>query len=169
LGEFLKWKMMRRVNDGRNTVEPFDDPLFVEQVQGSGTFSSCDKVLAPALAAMEAARHRFVREALTAAAVNHKNIIAIHAIDDQSLVPYIVMQLIEGLSLQEKVERDGPLPVSEVLDIAPQIAAGLSAAHAQGLVHRDIKPANILIETGTKRNESASQTSDWLALWTTPV
>lgn len=109
------------------------------------------KVLAPALAAMESARQRFVREAQTAAAVNHENIIAIHAVDDQGLVPYIVMQLVDGMSLQERVERDGPVPVSEVLDIAAQIAAGLAAAHEQGLVHRDIKPANILIETKTKR------------------
>lgn len=109
------------------------------------------KVLAPALAAMESARQRFVREAQTAAAVNHENIIAIHAVDDQGLVPCIVMQLIDGMSLQERVERDGPLPVSEVLGIAAQIAAGLAAAHEQGLVHRDIKPANILIETKTKR------------------
>ena len=109
------------------------------------------KVLAPALAAMESARQRFVREAQTAAAVNHENIIAIHSVDDQSLVPYIVMQMIEGMSLQEKVERDGALSIPEVLDIAPQIASGLAAAHARGLVHRDIKPANILIETTTKR------------------
>ena len=73
------------------------------------------KVLAPALAAMESARQRFVREAQTAAAVNHENIIAIHAVDDQGLVPYIVMQLIDGMSLQERVERDGPLPVSEAI------------------------------------------------------
>src|SRR5207302_2247739 len=54
-------------------------------------------------------------------------------------------------SLEEKIERDGPLPVPEVLRIGMQAAAGLAAAHAQGLIHRDVKPANILLENGVER------------------
>jgi serine/threonine protein kinase len=109
------------------------------------------KVLAPQLATTGSARQRFVREAQAAAAVSHDNVIAIHAVEDSGPVPYLVMQLIDGPTLQEKVERSGPLPVKQVLRIGLQVAAGLAAAHAQGLVHRDVKPANILLENGVER------------------
>ncbi len=109
------------------------------------------KVLAPALAASGPARQRFVREARAAAAVTHDNVIAIHAVEDAGAVPYLVMQFIDGPTLQEKIDREGSLPLKEILRIGMQIAAGLAAAHAQGLVHRDVKPANILLENGVER------------------
>jgi hypothetical protein len=108
------------------------------------------KVLAPQLATSAAARQRFVREARAAAAVTHDHVIDIHAVEE-GRVPYLVMQFIDGLTLQEKLDRTGPLPVKEVLRIGLQTAAGLAAAHAQGLVHRDVKPANILLENGVER------------------
>ena len=61
------------------------------------------------------------------------------------------MQFVKGRSLQEKLDRDGPLGLKEILRIGMQVASGLAAAHAQGLVHRDIKPANILLENGVER------------------
>ena len=61
------------------------------------------------------------------------------------------MQYIAGRSLQERIDRDGPLRVEEILRIGMQTAAGLAAAHAQGLVHRDVKPSNILLENGVER------------------
>jgi len=70
--------------------------------------------------------------------------------NDESL-PYLVMPYMRGASLQRRLDDEGPLPVSEVLRIGSQIAAGLAAAHSQGLVHRDIKPANILLEEGVER------------------
>src|SRR5262245_34969100 len=100
------------------------------------------KVLAPALATSGAARQRFVREAQAAAAVTHDNVIDIHGVEDQGPVPYLVMQFIDGPTLQAKIDHTGPLQMKEVLRIGLQIAAGLAAAHAQGLVHRDVKPAN---------------------------
>jgi WD40 repeat protein/serine/threonine protein kinase len=109
------------------------------------------KVLAPQLATTGAARQRFVREARATAAVSHDHVIDIHAVEDAGPVPYLVMQFVDGPTLQEKLERGGPLPLPEVLRIGRQVAAGLAAAHAQGLVHRDVKPANILLENGVER------------------
>ncbi len=109
------------------------------------------KVMAPHLATNSAARRRFVREAQAAAAVAHEHVVAIHAVADQHEPPYLAMQFIEGKTLQERIDAAGPLSVREVLRIGMQTAAGLAAAHAQGLVHRDIKPANILLENGVER------------------
>jgi serine/threonine protein kinase len=109
------------------------------------------KALAPHLATSSAARQRFVREARAAAAVTHDNVIDIHAVEDAGPVPYLVMQFIDGPTLQKKLDRTGQLPLKEVLRIGLQIAEGLAAAHRQGLVHRDVKPTNILLENGVER------------------
>jgi serine/threonine protein kinase len=109
------------------------------------------KVLAPELAANPNARRRFVREARAAASVSHPHVVTIHAVDDEQLPPYLVMECVVGQSLQEKLDRTGPLRLTEVLRIGRQVADGLAAAHQQGLVHRDIKPANILLENGVER------------------
>ena len=105
------------------------------------------KVLAPALAATSPARQRFLREARSAAAVRHEHVVATHAVEDVPL-PYIVMEFIGGRTLQQAIDQDGPLPAATVARLGEQIAWGLAAAHAQGIVHRDIKPANILLEAG---------------------
>jgi len=109
------------------------------------------KSLAPQLAASGSARRRFAREARAAAAVVHENVIAIHGVAEFQSVPYLVMPYVKGESLQKRIDRTGPHDVKEVLRIGRQMAAGLAAAHAQGLVHRDIKPANILLEEGVER------------------
>jgi len=109
------------------------------------------KVLAPQWMHSEAARRRFAREAQAAAAVTHEHVIAIHAVDSAGEMPYLVMPFIDGISLQECIDREAPLELEKILRISIQIAAGLAAAHAQGLVHRDIKPANILLENGVQR------------------
>ncbi len=109
------------------------------------------KVMAPHLAGSGAARKRFARESKAAAAVLHPNVIAIYCVADDPKLPYLVMPYIGGASLQKRVEADGPLCTQDTLRIGQQIAAGLAAAHAQGLVHRDIKPANILLERGVER------------------
>jgi serine/threonine protein kinase len=105
------------------------------------------KLMSPFLAATAAPRKRFVREARTAAAVRHENVIAVFAVEDEP-IPYLVMDFIAGRTLQEKLEATGPLDLLDVLKIGRQIAAGLAAAHAMGLIHRDIKPGNILLEDG---------------------
>lgn len=109
------------------------------------------KVLAPHLAGNGAARQRFSREARAAAAVLHENVIAIHRVEENRGLPYLVMPYIAGESLQKRLDDLGPLPLVNILRIGRQIAAGLAAAHAQGLVHRDVKPANILLERGVDR------------------
>ena len=109
------------------------------------------KLLLPQLATQETARKRFVREAQSAAAVEHDHVVAIHAVDELNAIPYLVMQFVEGQSLQQRIEQSGPLPASDVLRIGEQIALGLAAAHERGLVHRDVKPANILLERETDR------------------
>jgi WD40 repeat protein/serine/threonine protein kinase len=109
------------------------------------------KVLAPALAGNTEDRQRFVREARAAAAITHENVIAIHAVEDARRVPYLVMQYIDGKTLQDKFDSGGPVPLQEILRIGLQVAEGLAAAHRQGLIHRDIKPANILLENGVER------------------
>jgi len=109
------------------------------------------KLLSPRLADSGAARRRFSREAQAAAAVVHDNVMAIHAVAETQGLPYLVMPYVRGPSLEKRLRGDGPLAVEEVLRVGMQVAAGLAAAHAQGLVHRDIKPANILLEEGVER------------------
>jgi tRNA A-37 threonylcarbamoyl transferase component Bud32 len=108
------------------------------------------KVLAAGVPHLGVAQ-RFLREAQSAAAVKHDHVITIHSVNDQDRLPYFVMELVEGISLQQKIDRNGALELDEILRIGSQIAAGLDAAHRRGLVHRDIKPANILLEAGTER------------------
>jgi WD40 repeat protein len=109
------------------------------------------KVMAPQLAVTASARKRFIREAQAAAAVRDEHVIDIHAVDEANGLPYLVMEYVNGISLQERLDRDGPLELKEVLRIGMQTASGLAKAHAQGLVHRDVKPANILLENGVQR------------------
>ncbi len=106
------------------------------------------KVLSPRLAATSPPRKRFLREARSAA-VRHENVVAIYAVEEQP-VPYLVMEYIAGETLQQRLDRSAPLDVADVLAIGRQIAAGLAAAHARGLIHRDLKPSNILMEDGVE-------------------
>src|SRR5262249_42097849 len=109
------------------------------------------KVLSSHLARNATARKRFAREAEAAAAVAHEHVVTIHAVEKDHEPPYIVMQYVSGASLQDRLDRDGPLEVKEILRIGAQAARGLAAAHAQGVIHLDIKPANILLENGVER------------------
>ena len=86
---------------------------------------------------------RFEREAKAAAALNHPNIAHIYAIEEENDNVFIVLEYIDGLSLQETIKT--PLPFATVINYAVQIAAGLQAAHDRGIIHRDIKSSNILL------------------------
>src|SRR5262245_50918615 len=105
------------------------------------------KVMAPRLASTSPARKRFTREARASAAIRHENVVDIHAVEEQP-IPYLVMEYVAGETLQQRLNRQGPLDVAEILRIGQQVARGLAAAHALGLIHRDIKPSNILLESG---------------------
>lgn len=106
------------------------------------------KVLDPELADDDLSRQRFCREARAAASITHENVVAVHQVEKagDGGLPYIVMQLVNGESLDERLQRESPLPLGEIVRIGMQAAHGLEAAHAQGLIHRDIKPGNILLE-----------------------
>jgi serine/threonine protein kinase len=108
------------------------------------------KTMVPELAATSPARKRFIREARATAAIRHENVVAIYAVEEKPL-PFLVMEYIDGQNLQDKILQVGPLDIADVISLGRQIARGLEAAHAQGLIHRDIKPANILLEHGTGR------------------
>jgi serine/threonine protein kinase len=109
------------------------------------------KVLSASFASCGAARQRFLREARAAAAVVHEHVVAVYAVVESSGLPFLVMEYVPGKSLQDRLDRQGRLSLTEVLRIGMQTASGLAAAHAQGLVHRDVKPANILLEDGVER------------------
>jgi formylglycine-generating enzyme required for sulfatase activity/tRNA A-37 threonylcarbamoyl transferase component Bud32 len=105
------------------------------------------KMMRAELAATLPARKRFVREARAAAAVRHDNVVRIYEVAEAP-VPHLVMEYVPGGSLQRHLDERGPLAVREVLHLGAQIARGLAAAHATGLVHRDVKPGNVLLELG---------------------
>jgi len=102
------------------------------------------KVMRPEIAARPGARERFLREARAAAALEHQHIVPIYQVGEASgAVPFIVMPFLAGESLADRLQRDGALPIAEVLRIGRETARGLAAAHAVGLIHRDIKPDNL--------------------------
>jgi WD40 repeat protein/serine/threonine protein kinase len=109
------------------------------------------KVMLPSQAASETGRQRFLREAQAAAKIEHDHIVTIHQVGEDRGVPFLAMPLLKGEPLDERLKREGRLPLAEVMRIGRETAEGLAAAHEQGLVHRDIKPANIWLEAGRQR------------------
>ena len=108
------------------------------------------KVLPEHLASDPQRRERFEREAKAISSLNHPHICTLHDIGEQNGIHYLVMELVEGETLQRRLEK-GRLPLDQALDYAIQIADALDKAHRQGVVHRDLKPGNIMItKSGTK-------------------
>ena len=102
------------------------------------------KFLHPHITLNEEEKSRFEVEAQAAAALNHPNITTIYSIEEVNGELFIVMEYVDGITLADKI-RSGPLPLNEVVNIGLQVAAGLKAAHAKGIIHRDIKSSNIMI------------------------
>jgi serine/threonine protein kinase len=123
---------------GMGVVFQAEDPMLKRKV--------ALKAMLPGLAASESARKRFIREAQTAAAIEHDHIVHIYQVGEDRGVPYMAMQFLKGESLDERLKQMGKIPVAEVVCIGREAALGLAAAHKHGLVHRDIKPANLWLE-----------------------
>ena len=103
------------------------------------------KILPPELAGSPERLERFQREAEAVAALNHPNIVTIHSIESVEGLRFLTMELVDGPTLRQLLDRADPLPVADVLDLALQIAEGLAEAHAAGIVHRDLKPGNVMV------------------------
>lgn len=105
------------------------------------------KVIKPELARDPEARQRFLREARSAAALNHDHVVPIYRVGEDGDVSYLAMPLLRGESLADRLDREGSLPPCEVLRIGKEAASALAAAHQRGLIHRDVKPGNIWLES----------------------
>jgi serine/threonine protein kinase len=127
---------------GMGVVYRAEDPRLERQV--------ALKVLLPELAADPRAKARFAREARAQAKVEHDHIIPIHAVEETGGVTFIVMPLLKGHTLASALRFNPRPPLAEVIRIGREMAEGLAAAHAVGLIHRDIKPGNVWLE-GSKR------------------
>lgn len=103
------------------------------------------KTMSTALAADDSGRQRFLREARTAAKLDHPNIVRVLDVNEQDGTPYIVMEFVDGTDLSGLLKKHGPLQGLAALKVIAQVADGLAHAHAQGIVHRDIKPHNIFV------------------------
>jgi serine/threonine protein kinase len=99
------------------------------------------------------AKDRFIREARAAAAVSHPHIVVVHRIDEIKGTPYIVMEYVDGSSLERQISKGKRFPALELMQLILQITEGLQAAHECGIIHRDIKPSNILVESGSGRSK----------------
>ncbi|MFO0999443.1 MAG: protein kinase [Planctomycetaceae bacterium] len=104
------------------------------------------KVMKKELAADPEAKHRFLREARAMATIEHDNIMTIYAVGEDRGTPYLVMPVLKGETLDDRLRRESRLSVAETCRIGQEIAAGLAAAHSHSLIHRDIKPSNIWLE-----------------------
>jgi len=102
------------------------------------------KFLTPAMADDASLLQRFQREARAASALNHPNICTIHGIEQHDSQQFIVMELLDGELLGERIKR-GPIDIESLLTLGAQIVDALESAHSKGIVHRDLKPANIFI------------------------
>jgi serine/threonine protein kinase len=103
------------------------------------------KTLTPALATNPTARDYFLREARAAAAVEHDHVVPVYHVGEDTVGPYLVMPVLSGETLADRL-KSGPLSVPELLRVGREVALGLAAAHAAGLVHRDVKPGNIWLD-----------------------
>lgn len=109
------------------------------------------KLMSKRLTPSEKSLRRFEREAILAASISHPNVVTILSVESHRGLPFIVMEYVEGESLQQRLTNRGRLPVADAVRMTAQIASGLAAAHARGVIHRDIKPGNIMLENGIER------------------
>ena len=134
-----KYQLVRIIGEGgMGRVYEAIDPIIGRRV--------AVKALSDSLRADPGARRRFVREARAAASLDHPNIVRVFDVDMTHDPPYLVMEFVDGVSLQAAVARSGTFSAGEAAAVGVQVADGLAQAAAVGLVHRDIKPANVLVD-----------------------
>lgn len=139
LGEIGGYRVVKQLGQGgMGVVFQAEDPQLRRTV--------ALKVMRGDIAESEQSRARFLREARAAAALKHDHIVTIYQVSEDKGVPFLAMEFLQGKSLEEWLRPDRRATVAETLTIGKQIAKGLAAAHAIGLIHRDIKPANIWLE-----------------------
>ena len=144
VGRFDRFEVVRELGrGGMGVVYEAFDPVLRRTI--------ALKILRPELAHQDKAHSRFLREARATADLCHEHVLSPHSIEEYDGVPYLVFPLVRGQNLQQWIDAEGSLPMNEALRIAAEIADGLSAAHAKGLVHRDMKPSNVLLEGSQKR------------------
>ncbi|WAZ23579.1 serine/threonine protein kinase [Streptomyces cinnabarinus] len=136
-GMGVVWRATDQLLGRRVAVKefPFDD-------SDSGSLSPAD---------LRRRRERTLREARAVARLRHPHIIVVHDVVEHAERPYIVMELIEGGSLADRISAYGPVDAAEAARIGADLLSALRTAHAAGVLHRDIKPANVLIDSGTGR------------------
>jgi serine/threonine protein kinase len=140
IGRLGRWRVLGVVGSGGMGVVFKAEDLSLGRVVAL-------KAMLPNLAASATARQRFLREARSAAQVEHPHIVTIYDVGEDQGVPWLAMAFLRGESLDARLRRSpGPLPLPEMLRISREIADGLTAIHDLGLVHRDIKPANVWLE-----------------------
>ena len=144
IGKIAEFKLVRFIGRGGMGLvfEAFDEKLHREVAI---------KLMSPGLLADSHASERFLREARSAAQINHVNVVTIHGVDQTRGLPWLVMELIDGRSLDQQLKKSGQLPIREILKVAQQTALGLQAAHQRGITHRDIKPSNLMLDRNSKR------------------
>jgi serine/threonine-protein kinase len=123
---------------GMGTVYEAEDPELRRKV--------ALKVLPPAVAGDPKRLERFKREARSAAALSHPNVVTLHSVEEEGDTHFLTMELVGGETLDRLIPKHG-LDLGEILDRATQLAEGLRAAHEQGIIHRDLKPANLIVDT----------------------
>ena len=124
------------------------------------------KVITRKLAADPMARARFLREARAAAQIQHPNVARVIHYGEQDGECFYAMEIVHGETLEERVQRDGPLPLSLALEVVEQTARGLAAGEACGVIHRDLKPSNLMTESDrVVRCWLRSSTTGWPKSW----
>ena len=153
LGRLGKYRILKILgHGGMGVVYMAEDPKLKRMV--------AIKAMLPTLAASGSAAERFTREAQAMAAVEHDHIVRIYQVDEDRGIPFMAMEFLKGEPLDERLKRDGKLPLPEVLRVGREIARALDFAHNRGLIHRDIKPGNIWLESS---GQSAAAVGSQLA------
>lgn len=150
IGRFEHYRVLRKLGEGgMGIVFLAEDPHLKRRV--------ALKIMHPHSAAQSAARQRFLREAQAMAAIHHEHVAVVYQVNttghspSEEDLPFLAMQYLEGETLQSRLAREKRLPAAEAARIGREIAEGLAAAHAKGLIHRDIKPTNIWLAAPRSR------------------